>query len=108
MCAHGLCFAAAGCFEARIENNVDRCNLNIKIFPYARSLCEPLGSVWVMREGRCIMGLTCTKGYTEEECKKHCSTKATTVSAKTAINIQSGSSIRTRRPRTTEAMQIKR
>jgi len=81
---------------------------------YMRTMCAPLQEIWVLSsKGFCRKGYTCTKGYTEAECKKECLKKPTPKPIKTEVAEKAledivgektikvnVNSVRTRRPRT--------
>jgi len=76
---------------------------------YMRTMCAPLQEIWVLSsKGFCRKGYTCTKGYTEAECKKECLKKSTPSVAEKVLEDIVGektikvnvNSVRTRRPRT--------
>ncbi|KAL7736231.1 hypothetical protein ACLKA6_002910 [Drosophila palustris] len=99
------------------KNNVNFCELKVMVFAgYLRTMCAPLQAIWVPSHGICRKAYTCTKGYTEDECKKNCLTKPkpklelklmpTAAAEKSMLDIVSEktinmnqSSVRTRRPR---------
>ncbi|XP_034475895.1 uncharacterized protein LOC117782905 [Drosophila innubila] len=97
------------------KKTVNLCQLRVMVFAdYMRTMCAPLQAVWVLSsKGFCRKGYTCTKGYTEAECKKECLTKPTTKLGSTAVTEKAlndivgektikvnVTSVRTRRPRT--------
>ncbi|KPU76006.1 uncharacterized protein Dana_GF26260 [Drosophila ananassae] len=40
-----------------------------------KTMCHPLRSIWVLRNGKCKEGLMCASGLSKKECEKYCLVK---------------------------------
>ncbi|XP_017053905.1 uncharacterized protein LOC108096651 [Drosophila ficusphila] len=55
---------------------VNYCTLPVAIIK-DRAMCDPLRTLWVLRDGKCKEALQCMDGYSKKECQQHCLKKVT-------------------------------
>ncbi|XP_017118511.1 uncharacterized protein LOC108140333 [Drosophila elegans] len=53
---------------------VNYCTLGVVLLKH-RVMCEPLRSLWVLRNGKCREALHCIDGYSKKECETNCINK---------------------------------
>ncbi|XP_017005999.1 uncharacterized protein [Drosophila takahashii] len=56
---------------------VNYCTLGVVVIR-RRVMCEPLRSLWVLRDGKCKEALHCMDGYSRKECQENCLKQFTT------------------------------
>uniref|UniRef100_A0A6P4F756 Uncharacterized protein LOC108047496 n=1 Tax=Drosophila rhopaloa TaxID=1041015 RepID=A0A6P4F756_DRORH len=53
------------------RSGVNYCTIGVVLMRY-RVMCDPLRSLWVLRNGKCKEALHCIDGYSKKECQKNC------------------------------------
>ncbi|XP_037713797.1 uncharacterized protein LOC119549665 [Drosophila subpulchrella] len=60
---------------------VNYCTMGVVVIRQ-RVMCDPLRSLWVLRDGKCKEALHCVNGYSKKQCEENCLKRKITVKPK--------------------------
>jgi len=62
-------------------SGVNYCTMGVVVIRH-RVMCDPLRSLWVLRDGKCKEALHCIDGYSKKQCEENCLNRRTKVKPK--------------------------